>query len=145
MSTAAFSTSKKVFNVPKLGSLVGQNLGKVAEKKSPIKVASIPSQIGKNLKHVSPMEKMPIEYTIPEINDDKCLQCGRCFLACSDSGYQAITFKGSNNVPVIVEEDCTGCAICHAVCPVENAIKMVPRVSEYIPSRGIPQGPECPP
>ncbi len=27
------------------------------------------------------------DFMVPKINDDKCLECGRCYLACSDSGY----------------------------------------------------------
>lgn len=87
---------------------------------------------------MSLIEKMKgrTEFLAPVINEDKCLQCGRCFLACADSGYQAIKFDGYNTFPKIVEEDCTGCAICHAVCPVENAIHMLPRTLEYTPNRG---------
>jgi dihydropyrimidine dehydrogenase (NADP+) len=84
------------------------------------------------------------EFLAPVINEDKCLQCGRCFLACADSGYQAITFDGHNTIPKIVEEDCTGCAICHAVCPVENAITMEPRTKVYEINRGTTPGPNYP-
>ena len=106
---------------------------------------NIPDIIGKKLHHVSFIDKMSkTEYQIPEINDEKCLQCGRCYLACSDSGYQAIKFDGYNTFPIIVEEDCTGCAICHSVCPVENAIHMVPRTLEYKVNRGTEPGPNFP-
>ena len=84
------------------------------------------------------------EFLVPAIKESKCLQCGRCFLACADSGYQAIQFDGYNTVPRIVEQDCTGCAICHSVCPVEDAIHMVPRTMEYTPNRGLPTHPDYP-
>ena len=79
---------------------------------------------------------MDKDFLVPWIDDKNCLQCGRCYLACSDSGYQAITFDGYGTVPKIVEGDCTGCAICHAVCPVQDAIHMVPRLSDYTVKRG---------
>ena len=62
---------------------------------------------------------------IAKINDDKCLQCGRCYTACLDSGYQAIEFPTSFEVPKVIKADCTGCALCVNVCPVEDAIHMV--------------------
>lgn len=101
--------------------------------------------VGSKLKHISTLEKMNrSEFLAPVINEDKCLQCGRCYLACADSGYQAITFDGYNTFPKIVEEDCTGCAICHAVCPVENAIEMLPRTKVYEINRGTTPGPNYP-
>ena len=84
------------------------------------------------------------EFLAPVINEDKCLQCGRCYLACSDSGYQAIQFDGYNTFPKIIEKDCTGCAICHAVCPVEDAIHMLPRTEVYEINRGTTPGPNYP-
>ena len=78
------------------------------------------------------------------INEDKCLQCGRCYVACSDSGYQAIKFDGYNTFPKIIEKDCTGCSICYAVCPVEDAIHMLPRKEVYEINRGTTPGPEFP-
>lgn len=105
----------------------------------------IPDVIGTKLHHISPLEKMTREeFLAPVINEDKCLQCGRCYLACSDSGYQAIKFEGYNTFPKIVEEDCTGCAICHAVCPVEDAIHMLPRTLPYKANRGTEPGPNYP-
>lgn len=84
------------------------------------------------------------DVTVPFIKEDKCLQCGRCYNACSDSGYQAIKFDGFNTVPKIIEADCTGCAICHSVCPVEDAIHMVPRTTPYTANRGTTPGPNYP-
>ena len=84
------------------------------------------------------------EFLVPAIKESKCLQCGRCYLACADSGYQAIKFDGYSTFPKIVEEDCTGCAICHSVCPVEDAIHMVPRTLPYQANRGTIPGPNYP-
>lgn len=40
-------------------------------------------------------------------------------------------------VPELVTDKCTGCALCHAVCPVPGAIEMVPMDIEYHVHRGI--------
>jgi len=117
----------------------------IRENYEDIKTPQIPQIVASKLKHVSPIEKMPIgEFQAPVIDESKCLQCGRCYLACSDSGYQAIQFDGYNTVPRIVEEDCTGCAICHAACPVENAIHMKPRTMPYTVNRGTMPSPTYP-
>src|SRR5690606_24616304 len=51
--------------------------------------------VGTKLKHISPLTQMTRkEYLAPVINEANCLQCGRCYVACSDSGYQAIKFDG---------------------------------------------------
>jgi len=45
-------------------------------------------------------------------------------------------------VPEIIEENCTGCAICHAACPVDGTIKMVPRTTDYHIDRGTEPSPD---
>lgn len=103
------------------------------------------SLVGTKLNHISPLTNMTRkEYLAPVINEDNCLQCGRCYVACSDSGYQAIQFDGYNTFPKILEEACTGCAICHAVCPVQDAIDMLPRTTVYTIERGTTPGPNFP-
>jgi len=82
------------------------------------------------------------EQVIALVNDDKCINCGKCYMTCNDTGYQAISFDSVTHIPKIVEEDCTGCTLCASVCPVLDCITMVPR-PEHIPykvSRGIELG-----
>lgn len=113
--------------------------------KEEVPVKNFLDLVGTKLKHISPIDKMTKnEFLAPVINEEKCLQCGRCFLACADSGYQAIQFEGYSTFPKIVEADCTGCAICHAVCPVEDAIHMLPRQEVYTINRGTTPGPNYP-
>lgn len=105
----------------------------VAEDKLP----TIEDFVGVNLKHISDIAKMDRDtFLIPEINKDKCLQCGRCYLTCADAGYQAIKFGGFDEFPVATQ-DCTGCALCHAVCPVPGALDLVPRKTPYTVNRGV--------
>jgi len=98
---------------------------------------TIQDYVGVNLKHLNEVTKMERDtFLIPKINEDKCLQCGRCYLACADSGYQAIKFGGFDEYPVATD-DCTGCALCHAVCPVPGALDLVPRTTPYTVNRGV--------
>ncbi|CAH3165814.1 unnamed protein product [Porites lobata] len=71
------------------------------------------------------------------IDEDLCINCGKCYMTCNDCGYQAITFDAKTHLPHVTE-DCTGCTLCFSVCPVIDCIKMVPREGPYKPSRGVP-------
>ncbi len=59
------------------------------------------------------------------IDQDSCIKCGRCHIACEDTSHQAITnmLDGVRHFEVI-DEECVGCNLCVNVCPVENCITM---------------------
>ncbi|XP_075219147.1 dihydropyrimidine dehydrogenase su(r) [Lycorma delicatula] len=71
------------------------------------------------------------------INDEMCINCGKCYMACNDSGYQAITFDPNTHIPHVTD-DCTGCNLCLSVCPIIDCISMVPRQTPHEVKRGIP-------
>ena len=80
---------------------------------------------------------MSKEQKFPIIYDDLCVNCGKCYMTCLDSGYQAITFNDKTHKPEITA-DCTGCGLCFAVCPVPGALEYGPRPTnyDYRPNRG---------
>lgn len=51
------------------------------------------------------------------IDEEMCINCGKCYMTCNDSGYQAITFDPLTHL-LHVTEDCTGCTLCLSVCPI---------------------------
>ncbi|XP_076371123.1 dihydropyrimidine dehydrogenase su(r) [Tachypleus tridentatus] len=71
------------------------------------------------------------------IDEEMCINCGKCYMTCNDSGYQAITFDPETHLPRVTDE-CTGCTLCVSVCPIIDCIKMVDRTTPYQPKRGIP-------
>eukprot|EP00731_Ephydatia_muelleri_P018077 Em0011g117a len=75
------------------------------------------------------------------IDQDMCINCGKCYMVCNDSGYQAIMFDPKTHLPTVTS-DCTGCTLCLSVCPIIDCIQMVPRTEQepYKPKRGIPLG-----
>lgn len=52
---------------------------------------------------------------------DMCINCGKCYMACNDSGYQAIRFDAETHIPTVTD-DCTGCTMCLSVCPIIDCI-----------------------
>ena len=59
------------------------------------------------------------------IDQDKCIQCGRCHIACEDTSHQAITkmVDGKRHFEVM-ENECVGCNLCVTVCPVPECITL---------------------
>jgi dihydropyrimidine dehydrogenase (NAD+) subunit PreA len=54
---------------------------------------------------------------IAKINQDKCIQCNKCYIACYDGGHQAIFIE--NDKLDVDKEKCVGCGFCTGVCPVD--------------------------
>ncbi|WP_029526910.1 NAD-dependent dihydropyrimidine dehydrogenase subunit PreA [Polaromonas glacialis] len=59
------------------------------------------------------------------INQDSCISCGRCHIACEDTSHQAITaLKDSKRHFEVKEDECVGCNLCTLVCPVPECITL---------------------
>ena len=71
------------------------------------------------------------------IDQDLCIQCGRCHIACEDTSHQAITatLNGKRHFEVI-DAECVGCNLCVSVCPVEHCITMRPMTGGVDPRTG---------
>ena len=61
------------------------------------------------------------------IEEDRCIGCGRCALACRDGGHQAISFDPKTRTPKVDPDRCVGCAFCTQVCPVSGCMWMETR------------------
>jgi len=59
------------------------------------------------------------------IDQDSCIQCGRCHIACEDTSHQAITaVKDGKRHFEVLENECVGCNLCVTVCPVPECITL---------------------
>jgi dihydropyrimidine dehydrogenase (NAD+) subunit PreA len=83
---------------------------------------------GRAVPNVTDWQYLNLNYvTKARIDQDACIKCGRCHIACEDTSHQAITsmVDGVRHFEVI-DEECVGCNLCVNVCPVEGCITMVP-------------------
>lgn len=88
--------------------------------------ADLDAIIGRAVPNVTDWQYLNLNYVAKaRINQDSCIQCGRCHIACEDTSHQAITnmVDGARKFEVI-DEECVGCNLCVNVCPVENCITM---------------------
>lgn len=53
------------------------------------------------------------------IDYDTCINCGRCYVACRDGAYLAITWDEENRRPTVDLMRCTGCGLCIGNCPTD--------------------------
>ena len=84
--------------------------------------------VGLAVPNVTDWQYLNLNYvTKARIDQDLCIQCGRCHIACEDTSHQAITatVNGQRRFEVI-EQECVGCNLCVEVCPIEDCITMNP-------------------
>ncbi|MDB5525874.1 MAG: dihydroorotate dehydrogenase, partial [Rhizobium sp.] len=92
---------------------------------------------GKAVPNVTDWQYLNLNYIAKaQIDQDACIKCGRCHIACEDTSHQAITsmLDGVRHFEVI-EEECVACNLCIDVCPVENCITMVPLAAGQMDKR----------
>ena len=53
----------------------------------------------------------------PDINNEKCIACGKCVNICFESEHNALSKE--NNCINLNKETCEGCSLCSLVCPKE--------------------------
>jgi len=108
------------------------------QKELPAKVAEV---IGRALDKIGKYNDLDNrEHVIALIDPEMCINCGKCYMTCNDTGYQAIEMDEHTHLPKVNESACTGCTLCYSVCPIIECIQMVPRKDLYIPKRGIDLG-----
>lgn len=81
--------------------------------------------VGRSLPYITTHEGLKRQPLVKaSIDQEKCVNCGLCHLACRDGGHQAIEFDEKERYAEVDREKCVGCALCYTVCPVEDCISM---------------------
>lgn len=85
---------------------------------------SVEEIVGLALPNLVEHSQLPRQHkALCALRSDKCLRCGRCYLACRDGGHQAIDI-GADRLPIIDKEKCVGCGFCTAACPVSGCLEI---------------------
>ena len=96
--------------------------------------------VGRAVPNVSDWKYLNLNYvTKARIDQDLCIECGRCHVVCEDASHQAITaMKDGVRHFEVVDSECVGCNLCVNVCPVENCITMEQLTVGVDPHTGAP-------
>jgi dihydropyrimidine dehydrogenase (NAD+) subunit PreA len=105
--------------------------------------------VGRSVPHISDFNNFDLSFrAIARIDQQKCIRCDLCYVACNDTAHQCIDLIDKNGQVVqpyshdvhsngreeavnsrpmvkVREEDCVGCRLCFNICPVENCIHML--------------------
>lgn len=93
------------------------------------KLPSVRELVGKSVHRYTDWGDLNLEYkVVARIDQEKCIRCNKCYIACEDASHQCIDRIEQPSGParlVVREEDCVGCNLCSMVCPVDDCITMV--------------------
>lgn len=104
--------------------------------------ATINDVTGQAIRRYVPWSCLNMKFsTIARIDQDACIKCGLCHIACEDTSHQAIarTREGDERRYEVIDAECVGCNLCAHVCPVDDCITMQPQ-----PVEGVLTWPEHP-
>lgn len=94
-------------------------------------MASVNDLRGLSVNKVTDWQNLDINYVVKaSIDQDKCVNCGLCYIACKDGAHQAISAERTaddKTKVAIIDDLCVGCNLCSLVCPVQGCITMEER------------------
>ncbi|MFP4562518.1 MAG: NAD-dependent dihydropyrimidine dehydrogenase subunit PreA [Spirochaetia bacterium] len=84
---------------------------------------SLDELVGIALPNIVPADEIDRDFKIQvQVDEEKCIGCGRCYISCMDGAHQAIDWDEEKRLPSINLEKCVGCQLCMHVCPVFDCI-----------------------
>ena len=71
---------------------------------------SIDQIVGRAVPRVTDWQHLNLDYVVKaQIDQDQCIQCGRCHIACEDTSHQAISqLKDGRRHYEVIEAECVG-------------------------------------
>ncbi len=90
-------------------------------------IASVNDIVGRSVPRVTDWGNLDLNYkVVAHVNEDHCIRCNLCYVACEDGAHQSFEFveSGGARYPRVIESECVGCNLCALVCPSPGAITM---------------------
>ncbi|CAB3395298.1 NAD-dependent dihydropyrimidine dehydrogenase subunit PreA [Kyrpidia spormannii] len=86
-------------------------------------LASVMELVGRAVHRYVDWSDLNLEYKIvARINQQRCIQCNKCYISCEDAAHQCIDrvqTESGRTMLVVDESECVGCNLCSMVCPVD--------------------------
>jgi dihydropyrimidine dehydrogenase (NAD+) subunit PreA len=81
--------------------------------------------VGLASKNTTDWGNLDLNYSVKAVIDNnKCIGCQLCHVACWDGAHQCIHLQPGTRVPTVDHHECIGCNLCALVCPVPECITM---------------------
>src|SRR5208282_3915503 len=80
--------------------------------------ATIEDFRGRAVPSITDWQHLNLNYVVKAVIDqDLCIQCGRCHIVCEDASHQAIFAQVNGKRSFVVNDaECVGCNLCALVC-----------------------------
>ncbi len=85
---------------------------------------SVTDLVGRALPHLVDHDALPRQQVRSNVVDEKCIGCGRCYVACRDGGHEAIEWDSAKRKPSISHDKCVGCGLCLLTQPVSGCLEL---------------------
>ncbi|MBC5823725.1 MAG: NAD-dependent dihydropyrimidine dehydrogenase subunit PreA [Candidatus Eremiobacteraeota bacterium] len=86
-------------------------------------IASAGDIVGKSVDRMTTWENLNLAYkVVARIDQDVCIHCNKCYIACEDAAHQCIdrvVSSDGRDTVVVDESECVGCNLCAMICPVD--------------------------
>jgi len=85
---------------------------------------SVIDLVGISLPYITDHDSLPRRKVRSFVVDEKCIGCGRCYIACRDGGHEAIVWESEKRRPSISIDKCVGCGLCLLTQPVSGCLEL---------------------
>ncbi len=85
---------------------------------------SVTDLIGVSLPYITDHDSLPRQKVRSFVVEERCIGCGRCYIACRDGGHEAITWDDDRRRPSVALDKCVGCGLCLLTQPVPECLEL---------------------
>lgn len=91
-------------------------------------IADMSGLVGAAQNRITTWNNLNLNYkVVAEIDQETCIHCSKCYIACEDAAHQCIDRDVVDGVATLKvdQNHCVGCNLCMMVCPVDDCITMM--------------------